>query len=459
MSVLDHAGARLELPLRQAHGPANALADTILHVVLYVAVLSSFLILIEPAPYDYLIVVLAFACVLARVRVNRVVLPLLVLLLVRDAGGAVGLLKILDFGWMRLTGDPTVQTETFEYPDSIRFLAISFYLGLSGVMFACICAQDTLRRIATLRSAFIMSAVVASLLGTMGYFQLSPSFEIFTLGDRASGGFKGPNDFGAFTIPALLWLIEVFIVDKIRPLNLIASVIIFIGLLLSFSRGAWGSFLVSAALLIYLLFITQNDRRSRNRIIFCVAAGVLVAVAIFMLLSSIDVVNQMFAERSHLQAYDVNADNRSRLMLEQDSLREIFNHPLGMGPWGFAHATNWVSHNTFFGITLNHGWVGGTAYLTLIVLTLTVGFRAVWMRTPWQGFLIATYVSFVAMVFESIWGDTDHWRHFYILLGLIWGLVAANLHHLHRQNFFTAATKAPALTLRATSQQQSYDMG
>ena len=108
-----------------------------------------------------------------------------------------------------------------------------------------------------------------------------------------------------------------------------------------------------------------------------------------------------------------------------DSLHEIFNHPLGMGPWGFAHATNWVSHNTFLGTTFNHGWIGGAAYLTLIVLTLLIGFRTLWMRTPWQPFLIATYVSFLAMVFEGVWGDTDHWRHFYILLGCVWGLVAA----------------------------------
>ncbi len=78
------------------------------------------------------------------------------------------------------------------------------------------------------------------------------------------------------------------------------------------------------------------------------------------------------------------------------------------------------------GTTLNHGWVGGIAYLTLIVLTLTVGFRALWMRTPWQTFLIATYVSFSRWCSKASWGDTDHWRHFYLLLGLVWGLVAAN---------------------------------
>jgi hypothetical protein len=428
MSSLDQVGPTFALPV--AHAPANALADLILHVVLYITVLSSFFVIVEPAPYEYLAAVLGVACVLARVSLNRVILPLLVLLLIRDAGGAIGLLKILDSGWMQLQGPPSPLSAEFDYPDSIRFLGVSFYLGLSGVMFACIVSQDTMRRIATFRAAYVMAAVLASMLGAIGYFgfnyKLFPSVEFLTWSDRASGGFKGPNDLGAFLIPALIWLIQGFIVDRIRVHNLIATIVIFVTLLLTFSRGAWGSGLLSAVMLIYLLYVTQTDRRSRNRIITFVAAGVVAAVVIFMLISSSDVAKHMFEERSQLQSYDINADNRSRLNLEEDSLREVFNHPLGMGPWGFAHATNWVSHETFLGTMLNHGWVGGIAYVTLIALTLTVGFRSLWLRTPWQTFLIATYASFVAMVMEGLWGDTDHWRHFYMILGLVWGLAAAS---------------------------------
>ena len=59
-----------------------------------------------------------------------------------------------------------------------------------------------------------------------------------------------------------------------------------------------------------------------------------------------------------------------------------------------------------------------SAYLTLIAADAHCRLSRVWVRTPWQPFLIATYVSFIAMVFEGVWGDTDHWRHFYILTGL-----------------------------------------
>lgn len=436
MSALDHAETTTTLAAGKAFTqpaftpatftPANVLADRFLHVMVYITVVSSFFVFIEPAPYEYLAFVLGFACVLARVSMCRVVLPLLVLLLFRDLGGAIGLAKIALSGWMRVTGEPDATVITVEYPDSIRFLAVSFYLGLTAVLFACICSQDTLARMATLKAAYITAAVIACVLGTIAYFGLIPGFEIFMMdSSRATGGFKTPNDFGGFLIAPLMWLFEGFIVGQIRMRNIIATAIILTGLLLSFSRGAWGSTVIAAALLIYLLFVTGHDARVRRRIIFFVAIGAAALVALLLVLSSIGTVGQMIIERSQLQDYDINADNRSRFQLEIDSFHEMFNHPLGMGPWGFAHATNWVSHDTFLGTMLNHGWLGGTAYLTLIAVTLWIGFRTLWVQTPWQSLLVATYSAFVGLVFEGVWGDTDHWRAFYIVLGVAWGLAAA----------------------------------
>jgi hypothetical protein len=408
--TLDDARLPFELPIKQARAVAP-LADRIMHVVLYICILSSFFVFVQPAPYEYLAVLLAIACVVAGVTINRMVIPLLILLLIRDGSGAIALQQVL------------------QYPDATRFLATSFYLGLTSTMFACIFAQDTMRRLATLRSAYIMSGVLASLAGTMGYFDLYfkflPGLEVFSMNDRAVAGFKDPNVLGCFLIPPLMWLIEGFIVDKIRLHNLIASIIIFIGLLLAFSRAAWGSFAFAVALLMYFLFVTQKDLRLHKRIMFFVVAGALAGVVMFALLTSIDVVNQMFVQRATvLQEYDSGGAG-SRFGLQQNSLREIFDHPFGMGPWGFAKVYGLVSHNTFLGTMLNHGWVGGIAYLVFIALTLGIGFRALWVRTPWQTFLIATYMPFLALVLEGFVVDTDHWRHFYLLTGIVWGLVMA----------------------------------
>jgi hypothetical protein len=426
-ATLDTASPRLGIRPQR-------LADNFLHVTLYLCILSSFFVFVQPAPYEYIAVVLGVASILARVRFSRVIVPLLILLLIRDGVGLLGLLRIYGTGYIRAEGEPVVDlVHNYEYDDSTRFLGTSFYLGITGVMFACMFADDTMRRIATLRSSYVMAGVVASLVGTLGYFGLYfdfiPGFDMFSLNDRAVAGFKDPNVLGCYLIPPLTWLMQGFIVDKIKLHSLIASVIIFIGLLLAFSRAAWGSFVFSTLLMFYLLYVTQTDTRTRMRLAFFVIGGVAVVIAILMVLMSIDVVAQMFAERARLQSYDVDMDNRSRILLQRDSWREILLHPMGMGPWGFAHATNWVSHNTYLSTFLNHGWIGGAAYLLLTILTLAIGFRALLVRSPWQTFLIASYVPFVGLVLEAFVIDTDHWRHFYLMMGLVWGLAAATIRY------------------------------
>ena len=60
----------------------------------------------------------------------------------------------------------------------------------------------------------------------------------------------------------------------------------------------------------------------------------------------------------------------------------------------------------------------------LMVVTLLFGFRHVFVRAPWQRTYIAIYATFAAEVGESYIIDVQHWRHFYLLIGLIWGLIA-----------------------------------
>ena len=423
MTSFDTAAPRVGIP-------AQHLADNFLHFVLYVCILSSFFVFVQPAPYEYIAVVLGVAALLARVRLNRALLPLLILLLVRDFFGALSLLQVVDAGWMRTAGSPEVLLEDYGWDDSARFLATSFYLGLTGVLFACIFTQDTMRRLATLRSAYVMAAVVATILGLLGYFSVNfnflPGLEVFSANDRPVAGFKDPDLFGCWLIPPLSWLIARMVTEKLRLRDVLASLIIFTGVLMDFSRAAWGSLAFTIVFLIYLLFLTQTDGRARKRIFYLVIAGGIAAVAIFLALNSIDVVHDMFVQRFHLfQSYDIDSDNRARIYLQRDSLREIFNHPLGMAPWGFAHYTGWVSHNVYLGVMLNHGWFGGIAFLTLVLLTLVIGFKAMWVRTPWQPFLIATYVPLVALLLEALIADIDHWRHYYLLTGVIWALAVA----------------------------------
>jgi hypothetical protein len=71
------------------------------------------------------------------------------------------------------------------------------------------------------------------------------------------------------------------------------------------------------------------------------------------------------------------------------------------------------------------GWLSGTAYLGLILVTLIVGLQHVFVRTPWRAAYIAVYATYAAETGESYIIDVQHWRHYFMIIGVLWGLFAA----------------------------------
>ena len=56
--------------------------------------------------------------------------------------------------------------------------------------------------------------------------------------------------------------------------------------------------------------------------------------------------------------------------------------------------------------------------------TIAGGFRILFRDRPWQPFLLTAYAVFIGHVLLGTVIDTNHWRHFYLLLGMIWGAMA-----------------------------------
>ena len=93
--------------------------------------------------------------------------------------------------------------------------------------------------------------MIAALAGIVGYFRVLPGrAELLLLYDRARGTFKDPNVFGAFLIlPALLALQTVIagrFAQALRRAWLLLGLFT-VGVLLSFSRAAWGQFAFTGA--------------------------------------------------------------------------------------------------------------------------------------------------------------------------------------------------------------------
>ncbi len=393
---------------------AAGLRERVLLMVLYISVLLSSVAVIEPSPHDFMMPVLFGACIIAGVRFERQVVLLFLLLLIWNAGGLLSLLNVPG------------QVKTVQYT------ATSIYLSLAAVMYGCMFTQDTMPRIVTLRAAYVLTAVLASLAGIAGYFQAFPHAEqLFAITGRAQGAFKDPNVFGPFLIWPVLVVLERMLVRRVRWHDLAIVSVLLLGLLLSFSRGAWFHFAVSGVVTIALAFLTAPTQGVRVRIFGLSVIGLAALAAFIALALSFHSVSSMFTERFHLvQSYDVGQGGRFRL--QELALAALLKYPNGMGPFEFSVVHGLQQHNVYLQAFMVYGWIGGMSYIVLLGATFMVALRSILVPTPWQPYLICTFATFVGEVLEGFVIDTDHWRHFFLLLGMIWGLGAATVRYRRR---------------------------
>src|ERR1700724_1806550 len=116
---------------------------------------------------------------------------------------------------------------------------------MRAVVFAFLFGDGNLVRLAILRRGYILAALIATAAGYIGFFHLVPGADIFLDNDRVSATFKDPHVYGPFLIFPIVWLLISLLVRGIRLLDVATLMILMGGLLLSFSRGAWGHFAIS----------------------------------------------------------------------------------------------------------------------------------------------------------------------------------------------------------------------
>jgi hypothetical protein len=253
-----------------------------------------------------------------------------------------------------------------------------------------------------------------------------PSEDTFIWAGRIRSTFKDPNVFGPFLILPAMIVIERMLARRIHFTDLAMVCIFSAGLLLSFSRGAWFHFAVSCVVLLALSVVAAPNTGARMRIITLSAIGAVALAGLLGILLSVSSIGTFFQERAQLiQSYDVGQGGR--FQLQELALADLLNYPFGMGPREFSRVHGLQPHNVYLQVFMVSGWVGGLSYVMLLLSTLWVGLRTVLVRTPWQHYLIAAVAAFVGEVAEGFVIDSDHWRHFYLLLGIIWGLAAATL--------------------------------
>lgn len=378
-------------------------------MAIWLMMASSFFVIVEPAPCDLLFVVALFAHLWSGLSLSALVLPMVIYLLLYNFGGFISYLEISNEGKAGM------------------FVLTSAYMAVSAIFFAFYVAHDPLRRIAVLKNGYLVGAFIASVIGIAGYFDVGGMGAVLSPIGRAQGTFKDPNVLSTYLILPSLMLVQGFMLgtQKHRLVSAGVLIVMLAALFLAFSRGAWISFALASSLLVLITFMLTPSPQLRARIVLISLLGIALVAVLLGVLLSIPEVGALFADRATL-IKDYDAGERGRFGIQINSIPYLLERPLGFGPTLYRRIFSQDPHNVYLNAFASYGWLGGISYLLLILSTLIVGARTILIRTPWQHVSIVVFSALTATIAQGVQIDTDHWRHFYWMLGLMWGLYAAS---------------------------------
>ncbi|PRP93682.1 O-antigen ligase family protein [Enhygromyxa salina] len=373
-----------------------------LDVVVVVLMALGSLVYIEPAPFDLLIILLLpIALVMRRLSIPKrgsVALAALALFLLANA---ISLVPARDLGV------------------ALRFGAITAYLAIAWVFIAGFVGKQGERGVQLVMWGWTWGAVVTTTIAIAAYFGVLPFAEQLAPQGRLHAFFKDANVLGAYLVAPAVWSASrLVLLERGNRLPwALALVVCGVGILLTYSRGAWISVAVAMFTFFSLRLVGVGSRRSRTMTLLAVpVAVVLLAVALDRLVD-VNVVQDMLEQRLGPQEYDVD-----RFATQREALEVAVARPFGIGPGQSEQAFTRAAHNTYVRGLVENGYLGGLALAGLMFSSL---FMAIWTalgsREPrLQVAMAVVAASLAAVCVESLVIDSVHWRHLWVLAALAW---------------------------------------
>ncbi|WP_029040212.1 O-antigen ligase family protein [Cucumibacter marinus] len=367
-------------------------------------------VIFEPSPYEF-----AFLGVLAAVFMAGVSIHY------RTRGFVPFLFVFVPSSLLAVT-----QIRFGAMSDALVYTAVTLFLLITSFVVANVVAEAPAAMMRRIFNAYIASALLLSIIGTLAYLGFLPGEDVFLKFGRAKATFKDPNVYGPFLMLPAAAVLQRILIGRMRGFLFNAAIlaVLFVGIFVSFSRGAWVHFAVTALLVVLLTFTLEAGARIKVRIAYLSIAGAIGLVVITAGLLSIDSVRELFEVRaSVVQDYDSGVFGRFGRQLY--ALELIRTHPFGIGPLQFRHLRIVEEpHNTYANVFLTYGWLGGAAFVWLIWATLMRAVKSLAIPSPNRILMIPLFATYLPLIGEAAIIDIDHWRHLFLIIGLIWGVAA-----------------------------------
>jgi len=386
------------------------IARTLMMALVPVWIAGGAFVLFEPSPYELLFVAVFGLALIAGMPISR-----------RTNNFLLAIMLFIPPAFVAIT-----QMQYSTLSKGLIFTTVTVFLLITGYFVANFIAEKPYERMRLINTAYLVGAVFAALVGTLAYLGLLPGRDLFLLYGRAKAFFKDPNVFGPFLILPAAYLVQRILLGNVRSMfsSSIWLGILFIGVFVSFSRGAWGHLFLTALIVLVLDFTLEATPKERIRMIGLAVVGAVLLALIILGLLMIPAVAALFEQRASLvQSYDGGENGRFGRQAWGYAL--ALQHPLGIGPWQFSELLVLEQpHNTYLKIFLDYGWLGGGAFLWLIIMTVWRGVASLAIPSPNRLLMIPAFATFVPLIMEAAIIDIDHWRHFFLIMGIIWGISA-----------------------------------
>ena len=367
------------------------------------AVALGFLLLgfvrIEPAPVDgVLAIVMAVALVTGRFDLRSA--PMW-------ANGLVALFLAVNL---------LACMEAVKASVAASFLGVTVYLCVLGLWTA-----GYVRTIPRARMVLILwvgVGVVSAALSTLALYVAFPGSSEFheLYVDRAQGLFKDPNVYGPFLVPAAILVLHELLEPRLlrggRLFKLVCLSVLVLGVTTSYSRAAWLNLGVGVLVMLAVLPLRRGGVRRAGTLLLTLVACLGAAGATVIATGS----SSFLEERAQYQTYDTD-----RFGAQRSGVELAAEHPIGVGPGQFELLAPISAHSTYVRALAEEGVVGLVLLSALMLATLGAASRNVLRGRSTCGLSsTALLAAWCGLLVNSVFVDTLHWRHLWILAGLIW---------------------------------------
>lgn len=259
------------------------------------------------------------------------------------------------------------------------------------------------------------------LLAVFGYDGSGFVYEV-----RWHGLLDDPVVFGAMLVPAVI----LFGYQAVYTTNcfvywryVLLSLLCFVGLILTGSRGAWLNLLVAGVVLVLLEPSLWQGYRLWNSLRLIVLAFGLAAIIIFIVPINGRTYYSATLEHRFTASDGPRIENiqEASTSLQERSVTDIILGS-GSGSYEVFSTDGFSAHNTYLRVLFEQGVVGICLFALLLywrakrALTRRIADNS---KSVFDQYQVVILAILIGILVQSLFVDTLHWRHFWLLLAFI----------------------------------------